>query len=246
MKAKRFRLNNDLTIIKLKLNIKSGFHSKNQKFLKSFFFLLYIVLAFISPTYSFSTEKEFPLKTPDSSAVIYVAPTTFIYEVGQNDVNISDVIYVAPGTTIFGTLSAQEINIPKLPKTVEKKTTTSDMRNALGLSKEFVPQKKIKNKIVQRFQDQLNLDVKNTKYLSISNSSIPIFVRSEQNTAAIGSSASKFTFGVVEKAHQHIIFEIIQRISKQEFYISLNYIEFFKFRNTVLRGPPFTTLQIIV
>lgn len=164
MKAKRFRLNNDLTIIKLKLNIKSGFHCKNQKFLKSFFFLLYIALAFISPTYSFSTEKEFPLKTPDSSAVIYVAPTTFIYEAVQNDVNISDVIYVAPGTTIFGTLSAQEISIPKLPKAVEKKTTTSDMRNALGLSKEFVPQKKIKNKIVQRFQDQLNLDVKNTIY----------------------------------------------------------------------------------
>ena len=146
-----------------------------------------------------------------------------------------NIIYISAGTKVYGSANMTVVKVlsDALPenKVDGKKKSLTPVKKAIVL-------KDSKSLKLKALQDSINKKVKRSFYASSHNSDL---LRSSTLRLTIAATVSNFPFKFNRTfVNTEFDFNIVQINSiKKKFFTSLSYSEFFKLRNSFLRGPPY-------
>lgn len=219
--------------MKITLKINSSFGKKGSSF------FLHAVLVFLTIIFNSYAIKATDLeKDPNNKSKLEISATegSLIYE--ENVIiTTTENIYIAPGTIIYG---MENINcgIDEVNSAIARnKKKSSDENNALGISKDFVPQKKSIDLVLKKNQDRSNEKVKNILFWSLQNAKIPTLVKPNSNTGLISSSSSsKFSFDKSQNTKDLEVSLFLPKIKREALHCYFVYFENKKLVNHYLEA----------
>lgn len=214
-----------------------------SKFNKNFlFFLNYlyvVIIVILSPQSLIASEIETP--SPDQSIPtgIYVKEgTTLVGEMNSTEVQSETIIYVSSGTTIVGEINISNSKIKNIVSNFDSNVEVNDDKNnILGVSKGFIPQQEVKDKILKAHQEKNIEKAKHTWFFSLSNPIIPNLGKMDFSIGIVNSTSSQFTFGTIQTIQKSCAFHS-KKIRKETLCTSFLFVEKYKNTKIALRGPP--------
>lgn len=212
---------------------------KFKKNLVLFLNYLFVVFLIVSPLSLVASTIEMPSPPQSTPTGIYVTEgTTLVGEITITDVQSETTIYVSSGTTLVGKnniiISKVENILLNFDSNVE---VNDDKNNILGVSKGFIPQQEVKDKILKAHQEKNIEKAKHTWFFSLSNPIIPNLGKMDFSIGIVNSTSSQFTFGTIQTIQKSCAFHS-KKIRKETLCTSFLFVEKYKNTKIALRGPP--------
>ena len=146
-----------------------------------------------------------------------------------------NIIYISAGAKVYGIANMTVVKVQNyaLPenKVEGKKKSVTPVKQAIVL-------KDSKSLELKALQEKINKKVKRSFYATSHNSDL---LRSSTLSLTIAATVPNFPFKFNKTfVNNEYDFNIVQiKNIKKKFFTSLSYSEFFKLRNSFLRGPPY-------
>ena len=144
-------------------------------------------------------------------------------------------IFFTAGTTVVGLDNINKVKVvsgrkKSQPKKVEKSSILEQTNNTSSEKKA-----KIKlARLVRRIQENSK-----NKFTVFSASESGITERSGKVKPVVALPSSTLQKHALASTYNYAILKIVSQLKKQKFYTSLSYLQFGKYRNSALRGPPY-------
>lgn len=146
-----------------------------------------------------------------------------------------NIIYISAGAKVYG---SAKMTVVKVLNDALPENIVDGKKKSLSPPKQAIILKDSKSLELKALQDKINKKVKHSFYATSHNSDLLKFSTLRLTIASIVPNLPfKFNRTFVNTEYD---FNIVQRKNnKKKFFTSLSYSEFFKLRNSFLRGPPY-------
>lgn len=148
------------------------------------------------------------------------------------------IIYVGENTLVYGTSHISNAKLIKIEKTIVSKKTVEPKNQNVTLKGRLVASKENQSQELKLLQQKIAKKSKNNFYTSSHDSNLVSFGKVKfACLATIDSLSFKYNKAFISAENSLNNFKLQK--PPQKFFTSLFYSEFFKFRNSFLRGPPY-------
>ena len=146
-----------------------------------------------------------------------------------------NIIYISGGTEVYG---AENMTVVKVLNDPLPENRVDGKKKNLTPGKQAIVQKDSKSIELKALQEKINKKIKRIFYASSLNSDL---LRSSTLRLTVAATVPNFPFKFNRTfVNTEYDFNIVQiKNIKKKFFTSLSYSEFFKLRNSLLRGPPY-------
>ena len=147
-------------------------------------------------------------------------------------------IYISSGTTVFGSINSVDVTVVKIQNKTVAEKITKGKNKVVNLEKNAIFQKNSQSLELKVLQENINKKVKHFYYSSSRENDL---LRTSKLRFASSSTVPNlsFKFNKAFNAKEYDFSIVRLQNTKQKFFTSLSYSEFFKLRNSFLRGPPY-------